>query len=586
MESTHSLMNLTRESYLRYKSDYLKIKTMMIGGFSPAYEAMVYNIPNPNVDHALKAITYPSEIVKTKKSRVSKKVIDEFNENLKFAQLRDVFGEINEETVIDTTQGISEPGILGVTNLVEYGIRTGAEGKDRVLIFTGTVEGSTEIILGSITVVNNIPVQKRFYFYPKYTSNTVPIIVTKTTFLDGDETFLLGDVDDRYLLSCGAMIELRFTISSSKSDAKLRELAMTVRKITFPGSDGYEIPTNITVNHINNIVVLLRSLNTSYAKPEYGHCQKALDTAPSEFKKYPKVYQNVVSTICNNIYYHYPPSAITSIMKTPTILQIITAEELNKILPIIKTWDDNAFENHLMDIPKLLPSTIENKHISFKNGKGVFVTLSTPMRVIFDSGNSTVTSIGRDIVKELGLEVTEGCMMISVGVGGKNKTCGDYVSLSFKFNPSFPNGTQKEYQILAFVDDATLKDTVLFGHANGLDLLFNDNYSIKGEYSKSDPRSKHSEQDRRQIIDSHMKLNHILDAYLENPKENKEALLRLDSVPVNRIHAYRSGINEDNFAGTFEKLNEINKLINADPAFRTLPFAVVKQHLNSLMKNE
>lgn len=242
----------------------------------------------------------------------------------------------------------------------------------------------------------------------------------------------------------------------------------------------------------------------------------------------------------------------------------------------------------MIDIPKLLPSTIENRNIFFKNKTNNYVTLSDPMRVIFDSGNATVTSIGRNVVNELKLNVTKGCMMISVGVGGQNKTCGDYVTLGFKFSPKFPNGINKEYQILAFVDDATLQNTVLFGHANGLDLLFADNYSIKGAYSKSDPRSKESEDSRRRIIDEHVSLNRILDIYLSSPKstKGKTALLGLRNIEQSYIHAYKTGINEDNFAQTFEKLREVRAKINADVAFAERPLSDVIMYMDNLIKNK
>lgn len=604
-----------QRSYLQYKFDYSRLLDMesatknhnaamlpakhfanMIGGSSYPYEAMIYNVPALSDNHTLKTMAYANDAQKQKKKGISANVIAEFN-----AQINtEVGGVVTAETEVDVTKPDVGAGIPGITKMIEYGIRTGSDGVNRVLVITGTIlipGGSdklaepreVELIMGSMTIVNNIPTQKRFHLYTKYALDSAPLILSKTTFQGDDATFLQGDIDLKVPLSNGMVADVRYTIDRNELNQKIRQISLTLMSISFPEIMGVnQITIGKKVQHLNNIMEFIKQINVTYAKAEYAHCQKALEPAPVEFKRYPKVYQSVVSTICNNIYYHYAPAAVSSIIKAPNVLKLITDSELSKILPVIRTWDERTWDEHMQDIPKILPSTLENKNILFKNGAKKYVTLSGPMRVIFDSGNSTVTSIGRNVVDELGLEVTQGCMMISVGVGGKNKTCGDYVTLNFKFSPTFSNAINKEYQILAFVDDATLKNTVLFGHANGLDLLFADNYSIKGAYSKSDPRSKESESARRQIIDEHVRLNRILDLYLSNPTslENKRSLLGLRTINQQYIHAYQTGINEDNFAQTFEKLRECRVKVKKDAAFAEKPLSDVLIYLNGLIKNE
>ena len=128
--------------------------------------------------------------------------------------------------------------------------------------------------------------------------------------------------------------------------------------------------------------------------------------------------------------------------------------------------------------------------------------------VILDSGNSNISLIGANIVKELGLEVKQSFKIKASGIGGSIQNNGKYVTVQIKFDEHTPYAmSNKTYTFNAYVyesqeqtalvsvqvslvpvhkEDRNL-NTLLVGQlSSGLKQLFDDNYCISYDYEKND----------------------------------------------------------------------------------------------------
>jgi hypothetical protein len=135
-------------------------------------------------------------------------------------------------------------------------------------------------------------------------------------------------------------------------------------------------------------------------------------------------------------------------------------------------------------INKYLPANMDSGAILIKNHTGKLIDYPEQFNFILDSGNSVTTYIGENVVEFLKLTPKQFCNVVSHGVGGGVLQCNQYVNLSFALKKM----PQKIYTIIAFVrkDD---KDSVLVGQNSGLDVLFDDNYSIKGKFDSISPKA-------------------------------------------------------------------------------------------------
>lgn len=95
---------------------------------------------------------------------------------------------------------------------------------------------------------------------------------------------------------------------------------------------------------------------------------------------------------------------------------------------------------------------------------------STDFNTIFDTGNSSFTLIGQNIVKYLNIPV-EFCKNLNIARIGGHHVCKKYVNIEFKI----PNYGDNKYSITCFIDE-TNPDQLLFGWKSGLDQLFENRF--------------------------------------------------------------------------------------------------------------
>ena len=142
-----------------------------------------------------------------------------------------------------------------------------------------------------------------------------------------------------------------------------------------------------------------------------------------------------------------------------------------------------------------LPSIMNNDHMQFMNDKTRrMVSLPQDYRIIFDTGNESLTMIGIGIVDELGLTPQVGCYQEIKGVGGA-ATCYKYVELVCDLLKPY-NVPGKDYdalpaqrfkvQCMVSLEPA-MRNTLIFGHDGGLNQLFTLGYHIDAMYHQNHP---------------------------------------------------------------------------------------------------
>jgi len=128
----------------------------------------------------------------------------------------------------------------------------------------------------------------------------------------------------------------------------------------------------------------------------------------------------------------------------------------------------------------------------------------------------------------------------------------------------------KEYKILAFINDSDLKNIILFGHLNGLDLLFQDNYSIKYKYDKQDINNTNMIKENINILKIYNTVNKFIDEFNKNindkSKDSYQILERSmrDAIRENNlklIHRYITDISPELFNDTHAKIRVMKNYI-------------------------
>ena len=232
--------------------------------------------------------------------------------------------------------------------------------------------------------------------------------------------------------------------------------------------------------------------------------------------------KNLVDTVCARLFYYLQQPVLAQLIRYPALLKFLIRNDVAGISEHVGDIYRNQglVTRHTQSIPKRIPSTLANKYLMIRSGKkrgGQYVkvedlAIDKDFSVIFDSGNSSVTMVGREIVRALGLEpLNLGCRLATHGIGGCATINCEYVVLDLKFSPDFPYANGKEYRVIGFVNDCeNLRSTLLFGHQNGLDLLFADQYSIYGEYDPTDERVREATSIKKSVVDAMDRLDAIL----------------------------------------------------------------------------
>ena len=168
------------------------------------------------------------------------------------------------------------------------------------------------------------------------------------------------------------------------------------------------------------------------------------------------------------------------------LIEFMLLKEMCKIKDnIFRSCENNDDrETMLKNILKRIET--HNPHFLIKNSTLTYVKLPEQFKVIFDTGNSSFTIIGKEIVEYLGLMIYPTFKSVGSGVGGSSKYDDGYVDITLKMSDSSPYYLKDVYHTRAIIDDNNLKDTLLIGHSSSIfrDFLKN-NYCVGYDHERS-----------------------------------------------------------------------------------------------------
>lgn len=151
--------------------------------------------------------------------------------------------------------------------------------------------------------------------------------------------------------------------------------------------------------------------------------------------------------------------------------------------------DDNKRNFMLKNVLKRIET--HNPYINIQNRENKYVEMPQKFKVIFDTGNSSFSIIGKNIVDELGLQSIEFFSLSASGVGGHEKYTNGYANVSIKLNEKSPYYLPIEYSFVAVIDNNNLKDTLLLGHSSKIFMDFlKNNYCVGYNYDKLSNNTK------------------------------------------------------------------------------------------------
>jgi len=213
-------------------------------------------------------------------------------------------------------------------------------------------------------------------------------------------------------------------------------------------------------------------------------------------------------------------------------------------------------------------SLYNNKTCRFESINHINQTYGTNFKVILDSGNSTYTSIGKNIVETLGLDSTRVTNTYAQGVvSGASSKENVITSVQLQFNDE-SYSLDKNYTINGYVSNG-LVNIILLGQSesNGLKQLFDDNYCISYDLDKP-YNSIHTPtyiKETNELIDKIIK---FIDSF--NIVSNRSTLKRvdvsgkmteLDSLVDNFISKHFNYLNDERIPILYEKLRIIYDFI-------------------------
>ncbi len=154
--------------------------------------------------------------------------------------------------------------------------------------------------------------------------------------------------------------------------------------------------------------------------------------------------------------------------------------------------NENERKKILKNVMKRINTTFKEDEFLIKNSSDRFITLTqlnlnsvidnSDFKIVFDTGNSSVTTIGIDLVAALGLREKHIFDTKSFGVTGHSSINNTYVDVELKMNPNNTNislESDKIYKFKAMVTHNSLKNTLLLGQsAEGLKSFFDNSYCV------------------------------------------------------------------------------------------------------------
>ena len=254
----------------------------------------------------------------------------------------------------------------------------------------------------------------------------------------------------------------------------------------------------------------------------------------------------------------------------------------DNISDICKTTEKKKYI--LQNVMKRI-NTIYDKGILIKNGSENFIdikTLSKTYNVIFDTGNSAITTISNDLVKELKLIPKKGFEFHTIGVAGESAKVkhNTYVILELKFDPQNTNiNIDKTFKIKAYVDNVPNTNRILLGQSlEALKLFFDNSYCIG--YND----------DKHIYIQNQIELNELYETQYITFKNIYDKLVKKDDSLISDLYELqrknpnldfsniyniydmnKSNIDKENIDKEEELYNLIKNINNLIPSF-TKPF--------------
>jgi hypothetical protein len=143
------------------------------------------------------------------------------------------------------------------------------------------------------------------------------------------------------------------------------------------------------------------------------------------------------------------------------------------------------------------PSVISNNYVSFWDPiQDLYRHLPDQFSVILDTGNSTQTTIGRNVARYLNLDVRDISPIMCMGVGGLS-VCRETVTLGVQFAYPYnrvqddPNvkdlATLQPFEALLSNEDG-MNDKIIFGQEDALSQIFNAGFHIDANYHSNHPK--------------------------------------------------------------------------------------------------
>lgn len=266
------------------------------------------------------------------------------------------------------------------------------------------------------------------------------------------------------------------------------------------------------------------------------------------------------------------------------ILKMIITEKLLSIESKINTVCNNDEDRHMMlqNIMKRIETT--NKNVIIKNSAGEYVNLPNECKIVFDTGNSASTIVGKNIVDALGIVPIKIFKYSGSGIGGSVDYSLGYAPLTIKFNETSTYYLPHEYKINAIVDDNNLKNTLLIGHSSNIFTdMFRNNYCVGYNLEKSEAVENVKAEDIVANLDEIIYLQERIDV----PHIRKYSVLlykTMSSIYQNKEHLLNFGNIQDIYQKTKIIVDKWNLLKTFDAYKFTIDSGIINMIDNAIAK--
>lgn len=194
------------------------------------------------------------------------------------------------------------------------------------------------------------------------------------------------------------------------------------------------------------------------------------------------LFKNICSSVINMLFISYDMSIIYIYPKLfGLIIKYIIRNYINNINSLCR--DNDTRISLLSNILKNI-NTFQTSNLQIKNSNNEWIDTDSinNCRVIFDTGNSSHTLIGRNIVNNLRLNpiqtFTTSARGVNVNVA--NTRYNTYVRITLKIKDTVTDfNMNKEFTFMAYIDDNADANILLLGHGSkGLKNFFEQGYCI------------------------------------------------------------------------------------------------------------